>query len=80
MGVSHTVGEIRRRKCRIGYVYSENGIEGQLFLRIGYNHWIPIRNEKFLKKEKDFDPQTLIKYKRGNVVNAHLGYNIGSEL
>lgn len=42
-------------------------------------YWLNDWNEKFLKKEKDFDPKALIKYKRGNVVIAHLGYNIGSE-
>ena len=34
---------------------------------------------RFLKKEKTFDPKELIKYKRGSIVKAHLGYRIGSE-
>ena len=34
---------------------------------------------RFLKKEESFDPQQLIRYKRGAVVKAHLGYRIGSE-
>lgn len=34
---------------------------------------------RFLKKEEEFDPQKLIRYKRGAVVKAHLGYRIGSE-
>lgn len=42
-------------------------------------YWLNDWNERFLKAEKNFNPTDLIKYKRGNVVNAHLGYNIGSE-
>lgn len=42
-------------------------------------YWLNDWNEKFLKSEKQFDPKELIKYSRGNVVSAHLGYNIGSE-
>lgn len=34
---------------------------------------------RFLEKEDTFDPQKLIRYKRGSVVKAHLGYRIGSE-
>ena len=34
---------------------------------------------RFLKKEEDFDPTKLIKYKRGSIVKVHLGYRIGSE-
>lgn len=34
---------------------------------------------KFLKYEKNFIPHKLPKYKRGQVIKVHLGYNIGSE-
>lgn len=34
---------------------------------------------RFLSKESSFDPQKLIRYKRGSVVKAHLGYRVGSE-
>ena len=34
---------------------------------------------RFLGKEDNFDPRKLIRYKRGSVVKAHLGYRIGSE-
>ena len=34
---------------------------------------------KFLEKEENFDPQKLIRYKRGAIVKAHLGYRVGSE-
>ena len=34
---------------------------------------------KFLKKESTFDPQKLIRYKRGTIVKVHLGYRVGSE-
>ena len=33
----------------------------------------------FLRKEADFNPQKIIRYKRGSIVKAHLGYRIGSE-
>lgn len=42
-------------------------------------YWLNDWNEQFLKNEQSFDPKKLIKYKRGNVVNVHLGYNVGSE-
>lgn len=42
-------------------------------------YWLNDWNELFLKKEKQFNPKELLKYKRGNIVKAHLGYNIGSE-
>ena len=34
---------------------------------------------RFLQKEATFDPKKLIRYKRGSIVKAHLGYRIGSE-
>ena len=34
---------------------------------------------KYLEFEPKFDPKKLKKYKRGEVIKAHLGYNIGSE-
>ena len=34
---------------------------------------------RFLSKEEEFDPNKLIRYKRGSIVKAHLGYRIGSE-
>lgn len=42
-------------------------------------YWLNDWNQMFLTKEKAFNPKELIKYKRGNIVNAHLGYNVGSE-
>jgi len=42
-------------------------------------YWINDWNEKFLLKELSFNPYELIKYKRGSIVNIHLGFNIGSE-
>ena len=33
----------------------------------------------FLSKEATFAPEKLIRYKRGSIVKAHLGYRIGSE-
>lgn len=34
---------------------------------------------RFLEKERNFDPQKLIRYKRGCIVKVHLGYRVGSE-
>ncbi len=34
---------------------------------------------RFLSYENKFDPKKLRRYKRGEIVKAHLGYNIGSE-
>lgn len=34
---------------------------------------------RFLSKEAEFDPNQLIRYKRGSIVKVHLGYRIGSE-
>lgn len=34
---------------------------------------------KFLTFEQNFSPTSLRRYKRGEIVKAHLGYNIGSE-
>ena len=34
---------------------------------------------RFLKQEATFDPSKRIRYKRGSVIKAHLGYRIGSE-
>ncbi len=34
---------------------------------------------KFLNYEPNFKPQSLRRYKRGEIIKAHLGYNIGSE-
>lgn len=34
---------------------------------------------KFLEYEDEFNPSKLKKYKRGEIVKVHLGYNIGSE-
>ena len=34
---------------------------------------------RFLKQEQTFQPDKLIKYKRGSIVKVHLGYRIGSE-
>lgn len=33
----------------------------------------------FLDFENDFSPSSLRKYKRGEIIKAHLGYNVGSE-
>lgn len=34
---------------------------------------------RFLGKEKEFNPQKLVTYKRGAIVKVHLGFRIGSE-
>ncbi|MSS64616.1 type II toxin-antitoxin system PemK/MazF family toxin [Velocimicrobium porci] len=34
---------------------------------------------KFLNYEKSFSPTSLKRYKRGEIIKVHLGYNIGSE-
>lgn len=34
---------------------------------------------RFLSREETFDPNRLVRYKRGAIVKAHLGYRIGSE-
>ncbi len=34
---------------------------------------------KFLNFETDFSPQSLRRYKRGEIIKVHLGFNIGSE-
>lgn len=34
---------------------------------------------RFLAEKKTFAPTSLKRYKRGEVIKAHLGYNIGSE-
>lgn len=34
---------------------------------------------KFLDYEKRFDPEKLRRYKRGDILKVHLGYNVGSE-
>lgn len=41
-------------------------------------HWLKDYS-KFLNYENQFDPAKLKKYKRGEIVKAHLGFNIGSE-
>ena len=35
---------------------------------------------KYLTAESNFDPKRLIYYKRGDIVHANFGYNVGSEL
>lgn len=32
-----------------------------------------------LKREETFNPRKLKRYKRGEIIKVHLGYNIGSE-
>lgn len=34
---------------------------------------------RFLRQEATFQPEKLIRYKRGSIIKAHLGYRIGSE-
>lgn len=34
---------------------------------------------KFQKQENNFDPKKLIRYKRGQIVQVHLGFRVGSE-
>lgn len=41
--------------------------------------WLNDWNKKYLIYESSFDPKTLIKYSKGNIVKLHFGYNIGSE-
>lgn len=42
------------------------------------SYWL-VDYMRFLKKETSFNPKEMIKYQRGDIVKAHLGYNIGSE-
>ncbi|MDR0221059.1 MAG: type II toxin-antitoxin system PemK/MazF family toxin [Lachnospiraceae bacterium] len=35
---------------------------------------------RYIAYEKTFDPKRLVRYKRGDVVHAHFGYNVGSEI
>lgn len=35
---------------------------------------------RFLKKEETFDPKTLLKYKRGSIIQAEFGFRLGNEL
>ena len=42
------------------------------------NDWLEVWGQ-YLAFEKTFEPQRLMYYKRGEVVYAHLGYNVGSE-
>lgn len=42
-------------------------------------YWLNDWNNKFLSKEDDFKPETLIRYERGMIIQAHLGYKVGSE-
>lgn len=46
---------------------------GSLFIR-----WLDQQN-KYLQRELTFDPSRLKRYKRGEVVLIHLGFNTGSE-
>lgn len=34
---------------------------------------------EYLKREKEFNSNKLLKYKRGSIVKVHLGFNVGSE-
>lgn len=43
-----------------------------------FSYWIE-DYIKFLNYEKFFSPTSLKRYKRGEIIKAHLGYNIGSE-
>lgn len=42
------------------------------------NEWIKVWN-KYLGFEKNFDPKRLKRYKHGELIHIHLGFNIGSE-
>ncbi|MDU0331203.1 type II toxin-antitoxin system PemK/MazF family toxin [Paenibacillus sp. 3LSP] len=46
---------------------------GSIFIR-----WLDQQN-KYLEWEFDFDPKRLKRYKRGEVVHIHFGFNAGSE-
>ncbi len=43
-----------------------------------FNYWLE-DYAKFLEFEDKFNPKSLRKYKRGEIIKAHLGYNVGSE-
>jgi len=43
------------------------------------NDWIGVWS-KYIDFESKFDPKRLVYYKRGDIVHAHFGYNIGNEL
>ncbi|MBK5261270.1 MAG: type II toxin-antitoxin system PemK/MazF family toxin [Peptostreptococcaceae bacterium] len=42
------------------------------------SYWL-IDFMRFLKKEDTFDPLKIIKYRRGDIVKVHLGFNVGRE-
>lgn len=43
-----------------------------------FSYWLEDYSA-FLDKESNFNPKSLIRYKRGSIIKAHLGFNIGSE-
>ena len=43
------------------------------------NDWLGVWS-KYIDFESTFDPKRLVYYKRGDIVHAHFGYNIGDEL
>lgn len=43
-----------------------------------FSYWIE-DYVRFLKRETSFKPSSLKRYKRGEIIKVHLGYNIGSE-
>lgn len=43
-----------------------------------FSYWLEDYS-KFLKYEKEFNAKKLKRYKRGEIIKAHLGFNVGSE-
>ena len=43
------------------------------------NDWLGVWS-RYIDFESTFDPKRLVYYKRGDIVHAHFGYNIGNEL
>jgi len=44
-----------------------------------YLYWLNTLASDYLPKEKTFDPLSLIKYERGNIIEVDLGFKVGSE-
>ena len=42
------------------------------------SYWI-LNWIEYLKREENFTPKRMLKYKRGSIVKVHLGFNVGSE-
>lgn len=85
MSKERTVGEVEKRRDngienlrRLITQMIESGDSNELARADKLSYWIKDWS-RFLGQEKTFDPKRLIKYKRGDVLSVHLGFNLGSE-